>query len=300
MRNVRVIILAVLSLAIILVSMPAWAANVTIGQYATVLNNDEMGFRLEAPPNVSDKPLLVKAEAADSSKIVPVDGIYVTRAVQVSMVNNAAGWTASSLAKPARMVFTFNDIDYQRASNMDAGQPVGRFRIGYWDESKKDWVQLPSHVFWNGSNGVVEAETDHASGRYALLWSYKEDAQISSVVPEGIRIMVDLVPIKSDVAPYVKDDRTMVPLRVIAENLGARVDWIGSENRIDLVRNLEKVSLWVGKTEAKKGQQSMFMDVAPEVVNERTFVPLRFVSEAFGAKVTWDEITQTAKVFKNQ
>jgi hypothetical protein len=91
----------------------------------------------------------------------------------------------------------------------------------------------------------------------------------------------------------------MIPLRVIAENLGANVQWDSKENRIDMLRKGSKIQLWIGKTEADKDGQKIPLDVAPEVVNDRTFIPLRFVAEAFGCKVEWDDLTQTAKVFSN-
>lgn len=298
MRFIQSGILIIAFLALSFMSTPVFAATTSIGASATVLADDRIGFRLEAPPKVSEKPLQVKVEATDYSKITPVDDIYLTKSVEVTMVDNSA-WSAGFLARPVRLVFSFNDIDYKRASNMNINLPVSRFRIGYWDESKGNWVQIPSQIFWNGSEGAVEAETDQGPGRYALLWSNRDDAQLSPMAPEGIRIMVNLTPVRSEVAPYIKENRTMVPLRVIAEKLGARVDWIGSENRIDLVRNLEKVSLWVGRTEAQKDLQLLSIDAAPEIVDGRTFVPLRFVVEALGAKITWDDITQTAKVFSN-
>jgi hypothetical protein len=285
-------------LAIFSLCSPVFAASGSIGASASVVAADDIGFRLEAPPKASDKPLQVKVEATDYKKITPVDDFYLSRSVEVTMVNNS-GWSAGFLARPVRLVFSFNDIDYKRASNLNTNLPVGRFRIGFWDESKSNWVQLPSQVFWNGSEGAVEAETDRGPGRYALLWSLRDDAQLSPAAPEGIRILVNLAPVRSEVAPYVKDDRTMVPLRVVAENLGARVDWNSSENRVDLVRNLEKVSLWIGKAEALKGGQPVTFDVSPEVTDGRTFVPLRFVAEALGARVEWDDVTQTARVFSN-
>ncbi|WP_353681841.1 copper amine oxidase N-terminal domain-containing protein [Pelotomaculum sp. PtaB.Bin117] len=142
---------------------------------------------------------------------------------------------------------------------------------------------------------MVEAETNRGAGRYALLWSYKGDTQLSSLKGEEIRIMIDFTTIQPEVPPFTKNDRTMVPLRVIAESMGAHVNWSSSENRIDIVSH-ETVSLWIGKTEATKDKQPLFIDVAPEIVDGRTFVPLRFVAEALGAKVTWDERTKTVSI----
>lgn len=90
----------------------------------------------------------------------------------------------------------------------------------------------------------------------------------------------------------------MVPLRVVAENLGARVEWVAAENRIDLVRNVDKIQLWIGKQVTRVNGKSLLLDVPPEIKGERTFVPLRFVAEALGAKVSWDEVTQTAGVIR--
>lgn len=234
----------------------------------------------------------------DYNKIVPIDDFYVTRAVEVNMVN-VDKLVINRLSKPVRLVFSFNGIDFKRASRLNTNLSVGHFRIGYWDVAGNNWIQLPSQVFWNGSNGAVEAESDRGTGQYALLWSYKEDTQLSPIAEEGIRLMINMAPVRTDVAPYVKNGRTMVPLRVIAENLDTRVEWIASENRIDLVRNVDKVQLWIGKPEALMNNKSLPLDVAPEVIDDRTFVPLRFVAEALGAKVTWDGLTQTAKVLSN-
>ncbi|MDF9407930.1 copper amine oxidase N-terminal domain-containing protein [Pelotomaculum isophthalicicum JI] len=215
-------------------------------------------------------------------------------------MTNASAGVVTQLAKQVRLVFSFKDIDFKRASKMDIEQPIGCFRIGYWDESNKNWVELPSQIFWDGTNGVAEAETDLGDGRYALLWSYRGDVQLSQIADQGTRVMIDNVPIKFTDAPYTKDDRTMVPLRAISNNLGAQVTWTASESRIDLVHKSDNIKLWVGKKEAFKSNQSLSIDVPPEVVNDRTFVPLRFIAEAFGAKVSWDDSTQTVKIFGGQ
>lgn len=289
------IFMAVLAVSLIAFT-PAWASTAVIGGPATDVTLDEAGFRLEVPAKVNSTEVYVTLKATDAGNLITVDDFYVTRSVDVQMRNTSSG-VVTRLAKPERLVFSFNGIDFKRASNMDTGQPVGRFRIGYWDESGKNWVELPSQIFWDGSNGLVEAETDQGYGRYALLWSYREDVQLSQAAGQGIRVMIDNVPVSFTDAPYVKDGRTMVPLRAISNNLGAQVTWTASESRIDLILKSDTIKLWVGKQEALKNNQPLSIDVPPEVVNGRTFVPLRFIAEAFGAKVSWDGMTQTVKIF---
>lgn len=289
------IFMAVLAVSLIAFT-PAWASTAVIGGPASDVTLDEAGFRLEAPAKVNSTEVYVTLKNTDASKLTPISDFYVTKSVDIQMKNTSGG-VVTRLAKRERLVFSFNNIDFKRASNMNTAQPVGRFRIGYWDESNKNWVELPSQIFWDGSNGVIEAETDQGDGRYALLWSNRGDAQLSRMAGQEIRVMIDNVPVTFTDAPYVKDGRTMVPLRAISNNLGAQVTWTASESRIDLVYKADFIKLWVGKQEALKNKQSITIDVPPEVVNGRTFVPLRFIVEAFGSKVSWDGMTHTVKIF---
>lgn len=296
-EKIRFCLVILISFVFLISAFPVWAASTTVGQKAAILSLEETGFRMEIPSRPGEPSVQVTADVTDYDRITPVENFYVTRAVDISIIKSA-GFQAQ-LGKAARLVFSFNEIDFKRASRMNTGLSVGHFRIGYWDNSGGNWIELPSQVFWNGSSGVVEAETHQGAGRYALIWSFKEETKLSSIADEAIRVMVDLKTVPTAVSPYMKDGRTMVPLRVVAENLNASVDWIESESRIDLTCKTDRIQLWIGKTEARKNKDTMKLDVAPEVIDGRTFVPLRFVAEAFGAKVTWDDATQTAKVFSN-
>lgn len=292
------LVCVIMSLLFLMTAAPVWAGSVK-GDFSPSFGDlifDKSGFRLELPPKTFTTLVEIKAEDSAYSSIEPVDGLYVTRCLDIGMIKSLTAEVIGVLPRPARLVFKFSQLDYARASQMNTNLPVGRFRIGYWDKGGKNWIELPSQVFWNGSTGVVEAETDRGPGRYALLWSYAPDVQLSTPAREVIRIMVDNVTLQSKIDPYAKEGRTMVPLRLIADTLGARLEWVNSEQRIDLSTNFNNVKLWIGKTEADKNGQKMSLDTAPEIVDGRTFVPLRFVAEALGIKVGWDEETQTARL----
>ena len=92
-----------------------------------------------------------------------------------------------------------------------------------------------------------------------------------------------------DVAPVILGNRTMVPLRFIAEALGAEVSW-DVETRTATV-NLDDTTLYVTIGELAPG-----MDVPAEIINERTMVPLRYISESLGAVVDWDPDTRTIEI----
>jgi len=96
---------------------------------------------------------------------------------------------------------------------------------------------------------------------------------------------------KLDVKPYLKDGRTMVPLRFIIEALGAKVDWLESEQKITVNLNGNTIVLWVGRYEAKINNNIVYLDVPALVSNDRTVIPIRFVSENLKLKVDFNDKT---------
>ncbi len=85
----------------------------------------------------------------------------------------------------------------------------------------------------------------------------------------------------------MKPGRTMVPIRAIAELLGCKVAWNSEFNCAVITRNSLVMYLFPGKTTYLFNGQYYDMDVAPTVIRGRTMVPLRFVAEAFGFKVSF-------------
>lgn len=89
-----------------------------------------------------------------------------------------------------------------------------------------------------------------------------------------------------DAAPYIKDGRTYVPVRYLALALGVAENDIQFENGVvTLTKDNNVIKLTIGSTTLLKNDESITMDVAPEVVDGRTMLPARFVAEALGAQV---------------
>ncbi len=94
--------------------------------------------------------------------------------------------------------------------------------------------------------------------------------------------------VKTDVNPFIEDNRTFVPIRFVAETLGKNVDW-DNENRVVTIKDDAKtIKLTIGNKKALVNDTEVAVDVAPLVRNNRTFVPIRFVAENFDAKIGWD------------
>ena len=90
-----------------------------------------------------------------------------------------------------------------------------------------------------------------------------------------------------NVVPYIKDGRTMVPLRFLAEEMGAFVGYNEQSQGITITLGTTVMELRVGKSEFTVNKYAYEMDCAAEIVENRTFVPVRFVSESLGKSVKW-------------
>lgn len=105
-----------------------------------------------------------------------------------------------------------------------------------------------------------------------------------------------------DQQPYLnKDGRTMVPVRFISESLGAKVSWDEKTKTVtitgkDRAGESRTVKLKIGENKAVINGKTVTFDTRAEFKNGRTMVPLRFVSEVLGAKVTWDQSTKTVNI----
>lgn len=101
------------------------------------------------------------------------------------------------------------------------------------------------------------------------------------------------IAISPDVMPEIKNNRTMVPLRVISENLGAKVNWSGSE--VVLTKSNVKIILQLNSNTAVKNGKTETLDVKPYLKNNRTMVPLRFIAEMFGCNVSYSNSAVTVE-----
>ncbi|MBP9019147.1 MAG: hypothetical protein KBG04_04940 [Bacteroidales bacterium] len=100
-----------------------------------------------------------------------------------------------------------------------------------------------------------------------------------------------------EAAPVIEQGVTLVPLRFIAEAFDSEVNWNGALQIITIVNKTHNIQLQVNsKLVFIDNQKGKDLDVAPKIINGRTFVPIRFISEAFGATVDWDNNTKTVTI----
>lgn len=99
-----------------------------------------------------------------------------------------------------------------------------------------------------------------------------------------------------DVATFIEDSRTFVPVRFMAQALGVPNDsigWDGAKQQVTLRKGSTTLIMMIGGKELSVNGKATMMDTAPLIRNSRTFLPARYVAEALGYAVTYEEMTKT-------
>ena len=112
-----------------------------------------------------------------------------------------------------------------------------------------------------------------------------------------ITVNVDGEKLTFDQPPMLINSRTMVPLRIIFEKLGATVDWEEATSTVTATKGDKKIVLIIDQMTAYVNNTPTTLDSPAVIVNSRTLVPIRFISEALGCTVDWNEKTQTVNIF---
>ena len=169
---------------------------------------------------------------------------------------------------------------------------------------------LEDFMYWYGFETVEEYE------KYMLDWYLEElyademwaqralEERVAMGGPaEGVGVMLNGVFVRfPDAQPEITDGRTMVPIRAFMEMVGARVEYTQNAQLVTLAledgRELcfQAGSTEITVTEPGQEQRTVEMDTAPYIKNDRTYVPVRFFSEALGYDVFWDLSYHTAVI----
>ncbi len=119
----------------------------------------------------------------------------------------------------------------------------------------------------------------------------KRDIELSIIVNDHY--------VMSDVYPFIENNRTYVPIRFIAEELGYDVKWNGKEKKVTISNEGKTVELKIDSKEMKVNGKSVSLDAPARLRDDRTFVPLRAIAEAFGINVDWSNDYKSAFIGDN-
>ena len=197
--------------------------------------------------------------------------------------------------------------------------------LGTWTAQGREnniyWDIFPEITMRKGHSYRIE-DSDYSTWSYnsgsngeGFFWLYGYDIGSSStsttttVTPssnDAISIYVDGNRVYPDSDPVIRNDRTLVPIRVVAEALGYQVDWDGANQAVEIHNSEESLYLTIGSSSINHyfydyfgnvaSTESIYSDVAPQIINDRTYLPLRAVGEALGAAVEWDGNTRSVYI----
>lgn len=129
-----------------------------------------------------------------------------------------------------------------------------------------------------------------------VVCTYAEaDAYASN---QAVSLIIEGKQQQPEVPAELKKGRTFVPIRFIAENMGARVHWDKSTSLIEIVKDDVEIYMNLDSQEVIVNGQAFQMDTAPYLVQARTMVPVRFVSEFLGLDVGWQAEKRTVIINK--
>ena len=130
-------------------------------------------------------------------------------------------------------------------------------------------------------------------------WEEKDDSLRQIILTVGKKEALVFGKTKSnDVAPVIRNDRTMLPARFVAENLGATVTWDEEKRLVTVTGNGVTILLTIGEETAMINGKEVKLDSPAFIENDRTYTPIRFIAEELGATVEWIEAEQKVVITK--
>jgi len=172
-----------------------------------------------------------------------------------------------------------------------------------WDKARITALQNDSLISsnFNGESGILTVRLQHIGG-----FSIEHVQTLQRIIlkpgsPFIGNLTNDTESAEMDVAPVIQNDRTLVPIRFIAEMLGAELDWLPATNYTALTVNIATHSHSLGFAVGELTPELMAfgMDVPAFIMENRVMVPLRFVAEFFAAVVIWEEESQTIEIMRD-
>lgn len=213
-------------------------------------------------------------------------------------------------------VFESYNIDY--TSSNENIPYEGKYFAPYYDpyyyfEYDDDGGEI--HCYYNGL--AVVAQTEDENSKVGIVdendnivvpfiydmitpcydnacWVLKDGKWgIIRVSNSKVAVIVNNNPLTFDQNPLVINGRTLAPVRAIFEALGATVEWKNDTREVISTKGNTTITMAIDNTTMYKNGEAITLDVAPQIIGERTLVPVRAIAEAFNCKVEWNNDTQT-------
>lgn len=266
--------------------MDKYAYTGSVASYATAPDNTEGGgSRTEISPKASSETdymlhvlQIGDADAADAPETVLIETATHAGAV---VADKAVLFSKSRERTADEVAFTFS-------GEGEFEVIVADLQAGTWSVSRDGAYVCDAAATTDG--GVISF--NGAAGAYTLTYKNADETRYYiSRVPEqtdriGIRVNKQFI--YTDVDPIIENDRTLVPMRAIFEAIGAEVSYDDATATATGVKANRTVTITDNSTTAYVNGEAVTLDVPAKIVDDRFLVPIRFISENLGCRVTWD------------
>lgn len=242
-----------------------------------------------------DKTILIKCFDFPSKYTVP-EG--VTTLAKKSFEEKGS-LKSVSLPKSLKVIDEYAFLSCSQLESVEIPENVET--IGNWafaNCENLNTVIIPSSVVNFGEEIFhIYPPKDHITiyGDYGSAANkYADDNSIPFV--QRIKVYLNDAQLEFDQPSIMKDNRTLVPLRVISENLKATVNWDDSTQTVTINKDGKVIKLIINNNVATIDGQPYELDCSPIIINDRTLVPVRFIAECFNAKVDWVEDSNSVMI----
>ncbi len=158
-----------------------------------------------------------------------------------------------------------------------------------------NYVYFNDPAYTSGGTDLKFANT--YNGKHGYKLSDIKFIQALKTEEREISVFIDYMWMDFDAQPKLKNGRVLVPMRAIFEYLGAEVEWFGDTQVVRATKDNTLIQIGIGSQILYKDYVPTQLDVPAELIDGKTYVPVRAISEAFGYKVEWDSYTDSVKIF---
>ena len=165
-------------------------------------------------------------------------------------------------------------------------------KFGYIDKTGKEVVACKYEDAFDFSEGLAVVKQN---GKYGYIAAADTTSTTPVSKPNTISTTVAGNPVQwTDAEPFIKDGRTLVPLRAVAEALNLTVTWDGKAREAVFTDGTKTIYFPIDSAQARTSTgEKVVMDTSAVISNSRTYAPIRYLAEFFGYTVGWDGTTRT-------